>query len=99
MAYHDEIVKVVSEFNEEEAVYRYLRKCKHCVGWRGGDAMRGPCSKLAKQTGREVTTCNDFVATDVGLNTMWVETEARIGDELCRITYKGRSYFVDRGIA
>lgn len=96
MAYHDEMVKIRDESGTEESVYRYLRKCKHCVGWTGRNERFAHCSTLNKRTSRDVTSCDKFIATEEGLSQIWIETEARIGDEFCRITYRGRSYFIER---
>lgn len=96
MAYHDEKVKVVSEYGDTDTVYRYLRACRHCVSWepRPRDD-RGNCRKFCRSTAATCTTCDQFVATDLGLTQMWVETEAREG-RMCKLTYKGKHYFVDR---
>lgn len=97
MAYHDEMVRIRDVNGVEETVYRYLRKCLHCVGWTGGRSNRAArCLRLNKPTSRDMTSCAEFVATEEGLGQIWIETEARIGDEFCRITYKGKTYFVER---
>lgn len=95
MAYHDEIVEVEDEHGDKERVYRYLRCCKHCVSWTGGDAERGECSLLKIMTHHRRTTCESFIATEVGITTMWMETASRKG-EFCRIIYNGVAHYVEK---
>lgn len=96
MSYHKELVVISDEDGEQDIVFRSLRRCLHCARWEGGSRLHAYCQEIKAITGRDITTCSKFVATEEGRLQMWIETKARQDDEYSRIYYKGKPYFVEK---
>jgi hypothetical protein len=91
-----EVVQIASIHGETEFVFRDQRRCDRCHWYERRDARRGHCSKFDKPKSARFISCEEFLATDEGLTTAWIETQARCGDRICRVIYDGRVLHVDR---
>lgn len=95
MSWHNEKVKVTDEFGETEEVFRFTRRCDRCCHYAPKSKLRGQCHLLNRSTSARYTKCDHNEPTDFGLIDMWLETEARNGDQI-GVIYKGRKLYLDR---